>query len=290
MPRPSFAMKALRGLTFALAIAVPLAFHPFEAQAQKPAQSRLSAKDARKAAEIAAKLQSTSTADLLSGLDDARHFPQGAATFVPLVTDLLRKGSSPEVTVAAIHALGALGDRSTSSVLLPYTRHRWPELRVAALEALAQTGGLEAVFTLRKALGDVDPKVRKAAALGLGKLGAKEAIDELMTALQRGVGEAAPAIARIGNAAQIEVLLAKLPALSVPLAVDGSEFVLHREDLSDELKIAWVRRLAERDSDEVRAHLAAFRKRDLSPELAHAIDEALHAEGPRVDEDEEEEP
>lgn len=286
MPRRSPAMKALRGLTLALALAALVAPRSSEAQAQKPQKARISAKDARKVAEIAAKLQSTSTADLLSGLDDARHFPQGAATFVPLVTDLLRAGSSPEVTVAAIHALGALGDRSTSPALLPYARHRWPELRVAALEALAKTGGLEAVFTLRKALGDLDPKVRKAAAMGLGRLGAKEAIDELMTALERGVGEAAPAIARIGNAAHIDVLLAKLPALSVPLAVDSSEFVLLREDLSDELKVAWVTRLAERDSDEVRAHLAAFRKRDLSPDLADAIDAALRTEHPRTEEEE----
>jgi len=277
-PRPS-AMKALRGLSLALALAGLTVLPPSEAQAQKARPSRVSAKDAREIAEVAAKLRSTTTAEALAGLESARRLPHGAETFVPLITDVLRAGSNPEVTVAALQALGDLGDRSSASALLPYARHRRPELRVAAIEALAKTGGLEAVFTLRKALGDMDLQVRRAAALGLGKLAAKEAIDELAKALDRGLDEAAPSIARIGGVVHVEGLVPKLPTLSLPMALESSEVLLVRDDLPEELKLSCVARLAERESNEVQAWLADFRKRELSPELARAIDDALVAIG-----------
>ena len=270
-------MKALRGPSLALALAGLSAFPFSEAHAQKPRPARVSAKDAKQIAEIATQLRSTTTSELIAGLASAQELPQGAATFVPLVTDLLRQGSNLEVTGMALQTLGEIGDRSSSSALLPYARHRRPALRVVAIEALAKTGGLEAVFTLRRALGDVDVEVRRAAALGLGQLAAKEALDELARALDRGLDEAAPAIARIGNLAQLESLLAKLPALSLPMALVSSEALLLRDDLPDELKVSWVARLAERQTDEVSAWLTDFRKRKLSPALERAIDDALGA-------------
>lgn len=270
-------MKALRGLPLALALAGLSALSLSEAHAQKARPSRVAAKEARQIAEIAAQLRSTTTSEVIAGLGSAQKLPQGAETFVPLITDLLREGSNLEVTGMALQTLGEIGDRSSSSALLPYARHRRPALRVVAIEALAKTGGLEAVFTLRRALGDVDVEVRRAAALGLGQLAAKEALDELARALDRGLDEAAPAIARIGNLAQLESLLAKLPALSLPMALVSSEALLLRDDLPDELKVSWVARLAERQTDEVSAWLTDFRKRKLSPALERAIDDALGA-------------
>lgn len=277
-------MKALRGLPLALALAGLSALSLSEAHAQKARPSRVAAKEARQIAEIAAQLRSTTTSEVIAGLGSAQKLPQGAETFVPLITDLLREGSNLEVTGMALQTLGVLGDRSSSSALLPYARHRRPALRVVAIEALAKTGGLEAVFTLRRALGDVDIEVRRAAALGLGKLSAKEALDELSTALDRGLEEAAPSIARIGSLAHGEKLLSKLPDLSLPMALESSEALLSRDDLPDELKIAWVARLSERDASEVSAWLTEFRKQKLSPGLSRAIDDALRAATDRADE------
>lgn len=231
-----------------------------------------------KIAEIETKLASSDPKENLEGLSLVLAHRKEAPSLVPLVEKLLGRGANLEVTHAALRALGEIGGTTSSAALRPYVRHRLAELRLSAIEALTKTGGLEAVFTLRRALGDPELAVRRGAAKGLGLLGAKEAIDELFLSLDRGLEEAAFAIATICAPSHCEKLLTKLEGLSVEVVTKASSALLPRADLPDAEKLAAVALLRSL-GPEANAHIRdlASRLKYASPGLRQALEEAIEA-------------
>lgn len=127
---------------------------------------------------------------------------------------VLARGGSTKVLAQALEVTGKLAQKSSSSAVAPYVRHRQPEVRKAAALALIQTGGPEAVQALRDALRGSDAPLRGIAASGLGSLKAYEAVPDLFAVLPRGVGEAASAIGELCRGAECSKfveLIGKLP-------------------------------------------------------------------------------
>lgn len=247
-----------------------------EAYAREPRKRQHGS--SQKVAEIETKLQSNDPEEKLEGLSLVLAHRKETPSLVLLVERLLGRGANLEVTHAALHALGEIGGTSSSAALRPYVRHRLAEVRLSAIEALSKTGGLEAVFTLRRALGDPEPSVRKAAAKGLGRLGAKEAIDELFLSLDRGLAEAAIAIAKICAPPHCEKLIAKLEGLPIEVVTTASDALFPRADLPDAEKLAAIA-LLRTFGKEANAHLRdlASRMTEASPVIRQALEEAIEA-------------
>lgn len=277
------ARKAMTGyrrafVVFSLAGLATLSMASSEVHARGSQRPRATAAAARHLADIRTKLESNDPAKVQAGLALALESRHHASSLVPLIEKLLQEGTSLEVARAALQTLGELGGPSSSSILRPYARHRRPELRLSAISALTKTGGLEAVFTLRRALGDSDADVRRAAALGLGALGAKEALDELALSLDRGLREAAPAIAKICPSSHCEKLLGKLEGLPFDIMADVTEALLFRPDSEDAHKLAVVIRLRDFGSQaNARLRDISSRLKEASPEIRQALTADIEA-------------
>ncbi len=118
---------------------------------------------------------------------------------------LLRESHADRIRIAALEALGQLGDRRAVPVALEMTGPgRSPATRGAAIKALAALGRGQAVVAsrLERLLADPQPPVRKAAAEALGQLGSSAALlrtvaaSDDVPAVRR---EAAKAVARIAG-------------------------------------------------------------------------------------------
>ncbi len=127
--------------------------------------------------------------------------PEGA--WQALSKALLRESHADRIRIAALEALGPLGDTRAVPVALEMTGPgRSPATRRAAVKALAALGRGQAVVVsrLERLLADPQPPVRKAAAEALGQLGASAevlrgvAANDDVGAVRR---EAAKAVARI---------------------------------------------------------------------------------------------
>src|SRR5262252_7279448 len=140
---------------------------------------------------IVEKIKSGDAAKMMEGLSAAS---AGGAAAAPAIEDVLRKGASLAVTKAAIEALGAIGQSSSSAVLRPLLHHRVQDVRRAAAKVLGKTKGAEAVAAFKEGLRSGDAAVRGYAASGLGNLGATDALPDLFTALDKNVTEASAAI------------------------------------------------------------------------------------------------
>src|SRR5262249_55848152 len=75
-----------------------------------------------------------------------------AKKLAPLVEDLLARGLPPDLAVAAINALAAIGAPGSSAAIAPYVSHRTAGVRKAAVEALGNTHGPQAASTLAAGL------------------------------------------------------------------------------------------------------------------------------------------
>lgn len=129
-----------------------------------------------------------------------------------LLGELAQTGPRP-VALAAIEALGSMGDAKAISALLPLVtadNHR----RSAAAAALGNLGDRRAVPSLVKLLVARDDRVSAAAALGLHKIRADDAIDLLLMATKRRgwatVINASAAVAAHASAVHTDKLVALL--------------------------------------------------------------------------------
>lgn len=231
--------------------------------------------------DVAALQKGLKTADedkLKEGLAAVEKAGKEAAPVAPEVEALLKKGLPKDLALAAIRALGALGQPSSSKPLAPWSQHRTLELRAAAVSALGGTGGSDAVPPLRRALADKEAKVRGAAATSLGRLGAREALPDLETALDKKVFEAASAIGSLCEAKECEALAARFGKQPFDVVAGGVEAVLFRASVSDELKEKLVGKVRDVGTGEAHRFLEDVASRFVgSAKVKAALDDAARA-------------
>jgi HEAT repeat protein len=92
--------------------------------------------------------------------------PRGVGTLIKILTGK----SNPDVCLAAVEALGHLGDRQAARALEGLASHSDGAIRTAVATSLGQIGDNGAVHTLTEMLCDI-PDVRVAAAASLASLG-----------------------------------------------------------------------------------------------------------------------
>jgi len=115
-------------------------------------------------------------------------------------------------------ALGMLGNKEVTEILLEILEVGDPELRFQAVSALEDIGDERAVEGLLKALKEKNLEVRSAAADALAKIDGERAVEGLIEALEHKVGDelsdvhwrAAKALGEIGGEKATEVLLITL--------------------------------------------------------------------------------
>lgn len=266
---------------FAVGLAVVTAgSHEADAQGKQKGGAAAAAKGPD-VADATAKLRSGDPAAIKAALDQARIAGKDAAPLAPAIEELLRRGTSAELAVAAMQTLADIGQSSSSAAIRPYARHRRADLRRAAVKALLKTGGPEAVAALRGALGDADAMVRGMAASGLGALKAKDAVDELFVALDHKVNEAAASIGQLCATEQCEKLAGKLGTINFDIVTSGLDQILFRADVADDEKLRVVGRLRELGTGEANKYLRDVQSRmhAASPRLKQAIDQAVLATG-----------
>jgi len=150
------------------------------------------------------KLRSGDPGSIRGALDDVRTVGKAAQAAAGPIAALLDRGTTSELTVAALDTLGDVEAESSSKSIAWYAVHRNQAVRQAAVKALARTKGPAAVTALRHALSDGDAGVRGMAATGLGALKAKEAVRDLFVALDHRVSEAAASIGQLCAPTEID--------------------------------------------------------------------------------------
>ncbi len=208
----------------------------------------------------------------------------GTPEAVPLVKDVLDRGSTPKVLQAALKAAAKLKDQTLSSEIAPYVQDRSEEVRRAAVSALLKTRGPIAVEALRKGLHSNDAAVRGTSATGLGALGAHEALDDLFTAFDHGIAEAAAAIGQICHPEECEKFADRTGHVAFDVMSTGFDQILFRpsNEIPDEEKSRLIGRLRELGTPEVGKYLADVSDRwpkDWSKKLKQMLDSAVHAVG-----------
>jgi len=99
--------------------------------------------------------------------DVLRRFGEPA---LPMLSSLASKAVQPEIRLAAIRALDAIGSLEAVSPLVTLAADASPEIRAAAVNALGHLGDLRAEPIVIAALGDMDDGVRVQAARAAGRL------------------------------------------------------------------------------------------------------------------------
>jgi HEAT repeat protein len=254
-PEPGRESVAIaRAIALALAVSA-LCAAPAEARAQgkRPAP----AAPAFDVKALERRLQSGDAAQALMALAAARDAGPAAAGAAPAIEDVLRRGATAPIMKAAIEALGALGQPSSSAPIRPYVWHRMAELRREAARALAATKGSEAVAALREGLRSSDGMVRGLSAAGLGGLGAAEALPDLFAALDRDVTEAAASIGQLCDPAACRRLLGQLGAIGFDVITSGLDPILFRvRPLPEDLLLEIVQRVRNLGTPEAGRYLA----------------------------------
>jgi HEAT repeat protein len=228
------------------------------------------------------KLHSGDEATIKSALDDLRVAGKSAAGAAPAIAELLDRGLTSDLTVAAIETLGDLESEAGSPVLASYAVHRVAPIRQAAVKALAKTKGEVAVAALRHAMSDDDAMVRGIAATGLGSLKAKEAVGDLFVALDHRVSEAAASIGELCAPAECDELAGKLGKLPFDVVTGGLDQVLFRppSEVDDDQKVKMIGRVRELGTAEANRFLKDVQKRwpaSWSPRVKQAIDQGVLA-------------
>jgi hypothetical protein len=231
---------------------------------------------------VADKLKSNDPEQIKAALDEARMAGKGAARVVPLVVDLLQRGVSYPLTVAALDALGDAEAESSSAVIAWYTRHRNLDVRRAAVKALVHTKGAVAAKTLRAALSDADMAIRGAAASGLGALKAKDAVGDLFVALDHRVNEAAASIGQLCNPDECDGLASRIGKVPFDVVTSGLDPILFRPagEVSDDAKVKLVGRIRELGTAEANKFLRDVQKRwpqNGSQRIRQSIDQGVLA-------------
>jgi hypothetical protein len=241
-------------------------------------------------------LETGDEAAILAGLQElaVAKGQKAAPDAAVLVNELLARGSSVTVALAALELAGELAVRSSSPVAVTYLRHRVLDVRRAAAAALARIGGPEAVAGLRAALHDGDPRVRAAAATGLGTLKATEAVGDLFRVLYKPQAacdcaqgdarcrarcentggnspEAAVAIGLLCAPVDCEKLVDLLGKLPFELVGRGLESILLRPEaeVSERYKLDVIERIGRLQTDAARVLLRTVRARYPEKGSAH---------------------
>jgi hypothetical protein len=230
------------------------------------------------------KLRSGDPGQVKAALDDIRMAGKSAVSVAPAVAQLLQRGLTPELTVAALETLGDIEAESASEAVAWYASHRTATIRQAAVKALIKTKGATAVRALRHALSDGDAVVRGMAATGLGTLKAKDAVGDLFVALDHRVGEAAASIGQLCTPAECDQLAGKLGRLPFDVVTGGIDQVLFRPpaEVNDDEKVKMVGRVRELGTPDANKFLRDVQKRwpaTWSPRVKQAIDQAVLATG-----------
>jgi HEAT repeat protein len=195
---------------------------------------------------------------------------------------VLGRGGSTKVLVQALVVAEKLGQKSSSTAVVPYVRHRQGEVRRAAVMALTRTGGSEAVQALRDALRGSDAQLRGFAASGLATLKAHEAVADLFSVLPRGVPEAASAIGELCRGAECPRFVDLMGKLPFDLMDAGLTPILLRVDpeVGEAVQLDVVmrlRRLQTKQASEILATALAQFPPQGSPKVKAALE--AHAAG-----------
>jgi HEAT repeat protein len=179
----------------------------------------------------------------------------GSADAVPLLVARVRRGLPPDLLDLAVQTLVVLGRPEAAEVLTELAQHRRAAVRLKAVVGLAQLRprGVEAV--LARALDDADPQVRAAAAVALGQVGARGSVDLLFLALEKGVIEAATAIAQVAAPADVDRLLTYVGRLDLASLGPALVELVARRDLPERKKLDVVARVAELATGEAKRFL-----------------------------------
>jgi HEAT repeat protein len=222
-------LRGASALALGLALAGPVsAAEPVPLQKAAPKKS---AKSSLEVERLKKAIESGDEASVLSALGElAQAAEADRAAAAELVGLVLARGGSAKVLLQALEVAGKLGQKSSSSALAPYVKHRQPEVRRAAALALIGTGGDEAVQALRGALKGSDAALRGIAASGLGTLKAHEAVGDLFAVLPRGVPEAASAIGELCRGEECKRFVGLIGKLPFDLMDAGLSPILLRTD------------------------------------------------------------
>lgn len=177
----------------------------------------------------------------------------------PALAARVRRGLPEPHLLAAVSALGALGDRRAAPVLFELLAHRRPSVRRLAIGALLalRAPGSEAAF--RDALSDRDRRVREAALAALTQVATPASVPTLFAALDRGHPAALAPLARLVDdrgAARILELVGRrsLERLGPALRLLGT-----RSDLAEDTRVAVVNALAGLGTAAARRWIEAIR-------------------------------
>jgi HEAT repeat protein len=233
-------------------------------------------------ADALKRLQSGDPSQIKSALDDVRMSAKAGASAVPTVAQLLQHGLTPDLTQAAIDAIGDTESEAGSEAVAWYTRDRSAAIRRSAVTVLARTRGPAAVAALRASLSDPDAGVRGLSATGLGSMKAKDAVGDLFAALDHKVAEAAASIGQLCSGAECDRFAGKLGSVAFDIVTGGLDQMLFRpaSDVSDDIKIKVVGRLRELGTAEANRFLRDVQgkwPKTWSARVKQAIDQAVLA-------------
>ena len=107
-------------------------------------------------ADALKRLRSGDPTQVKSALDDVRVAAKASAPAVSTIGELLQHGMTPELTQAALDAIGDTESEAGSQAVAWYTRDRSAAIRRSAVQVLARTRGPAAVTALRASLSDPD--------------------------------------------------------------------------------------------------------------------------------------
>jgi HEAT repeat protein len=233
-------------------------------------------------ADAVKRLKSGDPAQIKSALDDVRMSAKAGAPAVPTIAELLQHGLPPELTQAALDAIGDTESEAGSAAVAWYTRDRNAAIRRSAVQVLARTRGPAAVTALRASLSDPDAGVRGMSATGLGSMKAKDAVGDLFVALDHKVAEAAASIGQLCAGNECDRLAGKLGSVAFDVITGGLDQMLFRPaaDVSDDVKIKVVGRVRELGTAEANRFLREVQgkwPKTWSARVKQAIDQAVLA-------------
>ncbi len=249
------------------------------AYAAPPAASGKAAAPAALGATTKDDLASGDAAKVRAALDDVRMGGTANASLAPVVADLLQRGLTAPITLAAIETLGDLESETASPVLATYAQHRNLKVRQAAIRALLKTRGPAATRALRRGLSDADPMIRGLSATGLGAQKAKDALPDLLLALDHRVNEATAAIGQLCGPAECDALTAKLGKLPLDVVTSGLDQAFFRADVGEESRLKVIAKLRELSTAEAGKYLRDVQRRatTATPRVKQAMEQALSA-------------
>jgi hypothetical protein len=253
----------MRAFPLGAALGAALAFTgalPLEARAQnKPRPGAAVAVPLP--ADAIKRLKSADAAQVQGALDDVRMSGRDGAPAAKTIVDVLDRGLSPALTLAAIETLGDTQSPAADEALAWYARHRDVGIRRAAITALGKLRGAVPAHALRGALSDPDEGVRGLAATEIGGLEGntqvKETVGDLFLALDHKVEEAAASIGQLCEPADCKKLAGKLGVVPFDVMAGALDQVLLRppKDIDEATKVDIIDRVRELGTADVHQFL-----------------------------------